>query len=184
MTSNRYRSICSVTACLLFGLVLSIPTALKAQTTMASLEGVVADSSGAVIPGASVQLVNEATGLNQTRKTDHLGYYLFEFLPPGNYRLTVTMSGFETFVRTAMPLETQQKARVDVPLKPGAVTTKVVVTGEAPRLDTTTATQGQVVTNNEMLNLPNAGRDAVNFLALSPNVVGVGGGPASMMGFV
>jgi len=177
MVSNLHRCISGAVACLLFALVLSVPNALKAQTAMASLQGLVTDSSGAVVPGATVELVSEATNVKQTRKTDPRGFYLFEFLPPASYRLTVTMNGFETFVRSDMPLETQQTARVDVVLKPGVITTKVEVIGEAPRLDTTTATQGQVITTNEMLNLPNIGRDAQSLLALSPNVVGVGGKP-------
>jgi hypothetical protein len=164
-------------ACLLFALVLSVPNALKAQTTMASLDGIVTDSSGAVIPGATVELVNEGTNVKQINKTDERGYYFFKFLLPASYRLTVTVNGFETFVRSGMVLEVQQVARVDVALKPGTISTKVEVTGEAPRLDTANATQGQVVNNTEMTNLPELGRNPLAFAQLSPNIVGVGGQP-------
>ena len=180
MASNRHSCICLATACLMFAAALSLPTALKAQTAMASLEGLVTDPSGAVVPGATVVLVNEATNLRQTMKSDKRGYYLFEFLPPSSYRLTVTMAGFETFVRSRMVLEIQQKARVDVAMTPGAVTTKVEVKGEAPRLDTATATQGQVIGQQEMQDLPapnSFSRSPLSFIELSPNVTGVGGRP-------
>jgi hypothetical protein len=162
----------------LFALLLSVPSALKAQTALASLEGLITDSSGAVVPGAAVELVNEATGVKLTMKSDQRGYYLFTLLQPSSYRLTVTMPGFEMFVRSAMALQIQQNARVDVALKPGAVSTKVEVTGEAPRLDTVSATQGQVISSNEMSDLPGGigtGRGPLQFLELTPTVVGGGG---------
>ena len=180
MASNRHRYLLWTAACLLFALVLGVPNALQAQTAMASLQGLVTDASGGVVPGARVQLVNQSTNVKQIRTTDQRGFYLFEFLPPASYALTVTMSGFETYVRTGIALEVQQAARVDVPLKMGAVSTKLEVSGEAPRLDTVNPTQGQVVNLNEMQDLPTpngAGRSALAFVDLAPNVVGVGGRP-------
>ena len=177
MPSNGHRWGFAAMACLLVALVLSVPNALKAQTTTASLDGFVTDVSGAVVPGATVELVNEGTNVKLVMKTDQRGYYFFKFLLPASYKLTVTVTGFETFVRSGMVLQVQQVARVDVALKPGTISTKVEVTGEAPRLDTADASQSQVVNLNEMLNLPGVGRNPLAFAQLSPNIVGVGGQP-------
>ncbi len=179
MLSKRHRCGFAAVMCLLSALFLGAPNALRAQTYMATLEGLVTDSSGAVIPGASVELVNEGTNLKLTTKTDERGYYFYKFLQPASYKLTVTVSGFETFVRSGMALQVQQAARVDVALKPGSVSTKVEVKGEAPRLDAVNAAQGQVVNLEEMLNLPMIGRNPLGFAKLSPNIVGVGGQPQS-----
>src|SRR5215475_4675596 len=117
---------------LLFSLALTI----EAQSFTATLRGTVTDSSGSAVPNAHVSLVNEATNVKQQEKlTDSRGSYLFTQLPPGSYRMTVEMPGFQVSVHAGIVLQVQQQADLDVPLHVGDVSTSVLVAGEAPRLD-------------------------------------------------
>src|SRR5690242_9061791 len=121
---------------------------LSAQSFTATLQGTVTDSSGSAVPNARVSLLNEATNVKQQeRLTDSRGAYLFTLLPPGSYRMTVEMTGFQISVRSGLILQVQQQAEVDVVLHIGDVSTTVLVAGEAPRLDAVSATLGRVVEN-------------------------------------
>jgi len=168
---------------LLLSLVIGGSAPLYAQAYTATLEGLISDSSGAVVPKATVKLTNEATNVTQTKVTDERGRYIFTFLPPASYKLEVEMKGFQTFVRSGMVLQVQQAARVDVTLTPGEVATQVEVTGEAPRLDAVNATLGRVVSNNSILDMP-VGRNPLALATLAPGVVGVGGNPSGDVNFV
>ena len=131
------------------------PVQLLAQSFTATLQGTVTDSSGSAVPNAHVSLVNEATNVKQQEKlTDSRGAYLFTLLPPGSYRMTVQMPGFQTSVRSGMVLQVQQQADVDVVLNVGDVSTSVLVAGEAPRLDAVSATLGRVVENRSLQSMP------------------------------
>src|SRR5262245_58543060 len=83
---------------------------LQAQTFTASLQGTITDATGAVVPNAGLTLVNEATNVKQSKVSDSRGAYLFTQLPPGTYKLTVEMAGFQTAVRSGMVLQVQQQA--------------------------------------------------------------------------
>ena len=80
--------------------LISIP--LFAQTFTASVQGTVTDASGALVPGAPITLLNEATNIKQAKESDERGHYLFTMLPPGSYTLSVAVSGFQTFVRSGI----------------------------------------------------------------------------------
>jgi len=168
---QRFLHISCILACLCLMCV-----QLTAQTTTATLEGVVTDSSQAIVPGAKVELTNEGTNIEQVRTSDPRGRYYFPLLPPGSYRLNVTLAGFQEFQRTGIVLQVQQAARVDVALKMGEVTTKVEVTGEAPRLDAVNATQGRVFSSSALLDMPGA-QNPLGLATLTPGVVGLGGYP-------
>src|SRR5438093_6590555 len=117
----------------------------QAQSFTATLQGTVTDSTGSAVPNARVSLVNEATNVKQQEKqTDSRGAYLFTLLPPGSYRMTVEVTGFQTSIRTGMVLQVQQQAEVDVVLRVGDVSSTVAVEGETPRLDAVSATLGRV----------------------------------------
>lgn len=159
-------------------LALSLATPLFAQSYTATLEGLVTDRSGAVMPGAKVTLTSEATRVIQSVKSDQFGHYFFTMLPPASYKLSVESQGFETFARSGIILEVQQAARIDVQLVPGAVTTKIEVTGQAPRLDNVNASEGRVVNNEAILDFPIAsgnGRDPTALAQLAPTIVPPGG---------
>src|SRR5437773_7386957 len=118
-----------------FAFCLLAPIPVHAQSFTASLQGAVRDSSGAVVPAAHLSVVNEATNVKQEKLTDSHGLYLFTLLPPGTYKLTVDMPGFQTAVRTGMVLQVQQQAELDIDLSVGDVSASVMVAGESPRLD-------------------------------------------------
>ncbi|MGH9378229.1 MAG: carboxypeptidase-like regulatory domain-containing protein, partial [Terriglobia bacterium] len=100
-----------------------------------SLQGVVQDSSGAVIPGATTTLVSVATGVSQTRTADSQGFYKFVSLAPGAYRITVSARGFASHV-TEVTLETEQTMNLPVTLSVASQAQSVVVSSRAPVLDT------------------------------------------------
>src|SRR5258706_8075585 len=101
--------------------LLLAPVQVQAQSFTASLQGTVKDSTGAVVQGARLTLVNEATNVRQEKLSDSHGLYLFTLLPPGTYKLTVDTPGFQTSVRSGMVLQVQQQAEVDIVLSVGDV---------------------------------------------------------------
>jgi len=154
------------------------PVPVQAQTFTATLQGTVTDSTGSVVPNAHVSLVNEATNVKQQEKlTDSRGAYLFTLLPPGSYRMTVEMTGFQTSVRTGMILQVQQQAEVDVVLRVGDVSTSVAVEGEAPRLDAVSSTLGRVVENRSLQSMPLTSRSILDLANLTPGNPGFAGAP-------
>jgi hypothetical protein len=146
-------------------------TRLQAQSFTASLQGNVKDASGAVVPGVTVLLENEATGVRQTGSSNESGHYYFTAVP-GSYKLTAEMTGFATVVRAGLVLQVQQQASVDLVLTPGDLATTVTVQGETPRLDAISATLGRVVDNASVLNMPLGSRNALDLAVLTPGVSG------------
>ena len=116
-------------------LVLACMTS-SAQTTTGSISGSVADSSGAIIPGASVRLTNVATQVANTAVTDASGDYLFPSVPAGEYVVEAEFSGFTKERHAGIRLDVNQNARVDFKLQPGQSTQVVQVTSDAPLVDT------------------------------------------------
>ena len=100
---------------------------LRAQSGSGTITGIVKDTSGGVIPGATVKVVNEATSVSVDATTDATGSYRFEALAPGPYRVETSLDGFETAVRRIV-LEAGQTAAIDVTLSPARFTQSVVVT--------------------------------------------------------
>src|SRR5262245_35356799 len=161
----------------IFVLVLAaIATLATAQTFTASLQGTVTDATGAAAPNARVVLVNEATNVKQEKNTDSRGAYLFTLLPPGSYKMTVELRGFQTAVRSGMVLQVQQQANVDIVLNVGDVATSVEVAGVSPRLDSVSATLGLVVENRIVQSMPLTTRNILDLANLAPGVVGTAGG--------
>jgi len=158
--------------------LLLAPVQVQAQSFTASLQGTVKDSTGAVVQGARLTLVNEATNVRQEKLSDSHGLYLFTLLPPGTYKLTVDTPGFQTSVRSGMVLQVQQQAEVDIVLSVGDVATSVQVAGEAPRLDSVTATLGRVLENRSLQSMPLASRSILDLANLTPGVVGAPAGIA------
>ena len=139
-----------------------------AQFTTASLGGRITDPSGAGIPAAGVTARNTATGVTFTMASEATGEYLFPALPIGTYELTVTKSGFETYVQRGIVLTVNQAATQPVVLKIGTVTQRVTVTANAPLVTTRSATTGQLVNQQSIVNLPLNGREAQSLVFLIP----------------
>ncbi len=110
-------------------LILAMPALLQAQTAaVGKVVGTVTDPTGAVIPGAEVKLVDEATNLVLTQTTGGAGQYMFPSVAPGLYKLTVTMQGFSTYAMSDLKVEVAKSYNVNVTLQIGAVAEIVEVT--------------------------------------------------------
>ncbi len=107
-----------------------------AQVYSGSLTGVITDPSGAVVPGARVKLTDVDKGFTYDAETDSEGRYLLRSLPPSNYRLSVSLSGFKTHVQEGITLNVSQNATVNVVLQLGAETQTVDVVEATPILST------------------------------------------------
>lgn len=138
-----------------------------AQYTTASLGGIVEDPAGAVVPGATVTVQNQDTGLSRTVTAQPDGRYLFPALPVGNYKMTVTKSGFATYVQTGIILAVNQVATQNVALQVGTVTQQINVSANATALTTGTSTLGQLIDEKRITDLPLDGRQPQELLFLS-----------------
>jgi carboxypeptidase family protein/TonB-dependent receptor-like protein len=136
-----------------------------------TISGVVTDPSGGVVPGAEVTVTEVATGVAQTVRTNTDGVYSFLSLPVGRYKLEVKVIGFETYLRTGITLNANDKLRFDVVLKVGQVTQQVEVTTSAVQVETANTQLGDVVNSKTMEALPLNGREFTNLLGLQPGVV-------------
>ena len=141
-----------------------------AQATT-SLRGAVTDPSNAAIPNATVRLTNIDTNLQRTTTTDQQGSYVFAEVVPGHYVLDVSATGFASFEQKGFQLLVNLPATINVHMKVGAATTTVEVTGAAPLLNTTDASQGNVLSGNEISQMPLYGRNVASLLSLQPGVV-------------
>ena len=155
--------------CLFAGLMGST-CPLFAQSYTASVRGVVTDASQAAVPAAGVTITDVNRNTRQSANTDSAGQYVFTALPPGKYSLAVEAAGFEKYAHSPFELLVQQQATIDVQLTLGSVTTTVQVESNAPLINTTSATLGQVVENKYILSLPLAGRAPLALVALTPGV--------------
>lgn len=142
-------------------------SSLFAQVETARITGTVTDATGAVVPGARVAIVQLQTNRKVMAVTDGEGRYVSVPVPVGRYQLEVEASGFKRAVRSGITLQVQQTAVVDFRLEVGQVSEKVEVMAEAPLLNTTEATQGQVIENKRIVDLPLNGRDYVQLALLS-----------------
>ena len=149
-------------------LLLAFGAPCLAQTN-GTITGEVRDSSGAVIPGVTVTVVNKATNAARTASTNEVGLFDFPALPPGQYMVTCTLDGFKTVSRD-LELQVQQTAKVNFALELGAIAEMATVTGVAPLVETQNATVGTVIENRRIVELPLNGRNYLSLVALSPNV--------------
>lgn len=150
---------------LILGLCLAAAPALLAQRETARIIGAIRDPSSAVIPGAKVTITNVQTNVGYATETRADGSYESVPLRVGEYRVEAEAGGFKRAVRGGVVLQIQQTAVVDLTMEVGDVTQEVSVTAAPPLLTVTEATQGQVIDNQKMVDLPLNGRD-YNQLAL------------------
>jgi outer membrane receptor protein involved in Fe transport len=146
---------------------LFVASAAYAQVTTADILGRVTDSSGAVLPGVSVTVVNTATRDTRTQTTNDTGDYVFNLLPIGTYAVTVELQGFQTQT-TNLRVASGDRARFDPKLGLGTVNESIQVTAEAAVLQTDTATVGALFTDKAVQDLPVAGRNIVRLVQMIP----------------
>ncbi len=146
------------------------------------VSGIVTDSSGAVVPGATVQMKDVATGTVQTRHANADGFYAFVDLQPGRYDLEASQSGFNTYRLTGIVLDVDSAKVLNITLKVGQVNEKVEVTGESVQIDTASTQNGEVITERTIVSVPLVTRSYTDLLALQPGVAPVSSGLAGGQG--
>jgi hypothetical protein len=137
-----------------------------------SLRGTVKDSQGAVIPGATVTLVNTDTNNTMVITSDGNGIYNFNGLPPAPYRLTVEHEGFTKKVLDHVQIIPEQLNSLDLQLDVGQVQQTVTVSGTTQALDTETATVSGTISSNQIQHMPSFNRDVFQLAQLAPGVFG------------
>jgi outer membrane receptor protein involved in Fe transport len=150
-------------------LVLSVPPSGLAQTITATLEGTVADPTGARIPGAAITAVNDDTGLTRTATSSDVGEYRLLALPVGTYTVTVEKSGFKKEARK-VTLQIGQTATVHFTLQVGELVGEVVVEAQEALLEPTRTAVASVIVENQIDTLPVSGRQFIDFALLAPGV--------------
>lgn len=148
-------------------LLCCVAAASWAQVESGTITGVVHDSSGAVVPGAHVVITSVSTKTARTTETNATGDFSVPFLAVDRYDIEVSKQGFQTSVEHDVTLNVAQTLRRDVTLAPGSVQQQVVVTGQAPMLQTDDATLGQVINHQDVVNLPLNGRNFMDLASLS-----------------
>jgi hypothetical protein len=142
----------------------------QAQAFTASLSGVIADASGAAVPGATVTLNNPDKGFTRTYTTAGDGSYSFTLVPPGTYELKVEKQGFRPYTQKGIILAVGQAATQNVTIQLGSVTQEVTVTAAAPLLNTTNANVSSDVTQRQTVELPLNLRNVFGLVALNSSV--------------
>src|ERR1700677_1835569 len=168
MRPHIARFIIFAASLLCFSLVCDLQ--LRAQTD-AQLSGLVTDSSGAVLPHASVLIVNRDTGVSRSAQTDKQGQYTAPALQPGRYRITVEANGFRTLVTENVTLNVAQEANLSFQLKVGAASQTVTVDGSGLQINTTDASVSTVIDRKFVENMPLNGRSFQDLISMTPGIV-------------
>src|SRR5258708_4489287 len=161
---------------LLLALCLIVAVGAYAQTsTSGGIEGKVTDKSGAAMPGVTLELRSPNLQGTKTDVTDANGQFRFNLLPPGNYSLTASLSGFSPVQQQGITVQLSHTVTLDVRMNP-VTTETITVTAAAPVVDVKSTTTGQNMTQQTMQSLP-IGRNFVNASAVAPGVQNDATGP-------
>lgn len=164
-----------------FSALLTAPGILFAQGgATGTILGTVTDSSGAIIANAKVTVTNTATNADFKTVTSSSGDYNAPSLNPGPYKVVVELQGFEKYVTSGIVLTVNQKVRVDAALKPGAVTETVEASAQAVALNTDTAELSNLISQQQVEDLPLNGRNFMQLLLVGAGAVTVGGEQGTM----
>jgi hypothetical protein len=160
-----YKQLRVLLLCLLLA---SLPAA--AQSTTQAIQGLVTDTTGAVVAGARITITNIQTGVTRSVETNQTGNYNFPLVPVGNYNVRSELDGFRTETVTNLRVDTGSQVRQDFRLQIGAVTETIEVAASAVTLETENATLGAVIENRRIIELPLNGRNVQNLAVLVPGV--------------
>ena len=163
--------------------ILSIAIPVLSQTASTSLRGVIKDPSGALVPGASITLLDKATDNTYHAVTNAAGFYVFSVVAPAHYQITIASTGFATQTRTA-ELLVDQPATIDFALSVSANSVTVDVSSSTEALNMTDATMGNAVGSATIEALPMDGRNPISLLQLQPGVLYIGDNTDSRQGSV
>jgi hypothetical protein len=147
-----------------------LPATAFAQFDTATVLGTVRDSTGGIIPGATVTLKNVSTGITATGVSDENGNYQFLNVRIGTYSVRAELQGFSVAEADNFPVTVSARLRVDLTLKVGNIDETVVVEGAAKLLETESSDRGQVIGKEQIVNLPLNGRNYADLALLSPGV--------------
>ncbi len=161
---------------LLFAAVILVSIPALSQSTVGRILGTVTDQSGAAVPQATVTITDVDRGSSRTLTTDDSGSYAAPDLQPGTYRIRVEAKGFKTLEKEHVVVEVATDVRSDFGLQPGQVNETIVVYEDVPLVNTTSATLGGTLSNQQINDLPLNGRNYENLLQLRPGVVRYPGG--------
>ena len=172
MISNRIRLGLFASALFILALCMS-SVVLNAQTyTEGAIAGTVFDPTGAVVPGATVSIVNNGTNAATSLKSDASGYYKAPQVQPGTYTVTITAPGFETFKEVNLIVVVNEVSEVSPHMVTGAATTNVEVTGEAPVLNFESPEISSTLSTHNIEDLPLNGGRWSDMTLLTPGAVG------------
>jgi hypothetical protein len=143
----------------------------SAQFDRGQISGVVKDSTGAIVPGATVTATRQQTAAPQTTVTDASGYYNFPNLLPGRYNISAELQGFKTAVREGVQLDATGSLIIDFSLSAGAISEQVTVTAEQTLLQTDVALR-KTVESKDIEQLSFSGRNPIGVAGLKPGVIG------------
>jgi hypothetical protein len=149
-----------------FFLIVTMCPAVYGQAR-GSFSGSVVDKSGSVVPGASVTVTAQSTGQVRAVKSDNGGHYEVPLLPVGTYNVRVDAGGFQSTETKDLQLQVDEARELDFTLTPATVVTTVTVAGNAVAIETTNPSLGQVITSEQVANLPLNGRDFVQLATLT-----------------
>jgi hypothetical protein len=135
-----------------------------------SISGTVKDPSGSVVPNASVVALEASTGISHSTHTDGRGFYTLPALPVGHYQLQIKVTGFRSYERNDIVLDTNAALRLDVKLEVGSTDQSVVVNDNTLHVETTSTQLGQVITARQLTAVPLDGRAFTDLLSLQPGV--------------
>jgi hypothetical protein len=148
----------------LFLLLPVLAALLSAQEFRSTLTGRVLDPSGAPVPNVKLTITNTDTGAPFDAVSSADGFYTVPFLAPGPYEIRAELSGFKRYVHSGINIQTGAAVTEDVRLEIGSTSESVVVKADAPLIEAATATSGQVLTTQEVENLPSNGRSPIGFV--------------------
>ena len=160
----RLKALALVAVCTI---VLLVSPAVFGQAT-GSFSGTVVDKSGAAVQGATVTVTSQSTGVARDTKTDDVGHYVVPLLPAAIFTLRVEYQGFQAVETKDVRLQVDEARVLDFTLTPSAQTAQVEVLAEAVAVETTNPSLGQVITAEEVSQLPLNGRDFVQLATLAP----------------
>jgi hypothetical protein len=156
----------------LFAVVVCITALCCAQVTFGqatgSFLGTVTDKSGSAVAGASVTITSQGTGAVRDTKTDDTGHYIVNLLPVAVYTIRVELKGFQPVETKDIKLQVNEQRELDFTMVPATVSSTVEVVATAVAVETTNPSLGQVITSQEVAQLPLNGRDFVQLATLTP----------------
>jgi len=154
-----------------FFVVLLLATPLYAQQGTTELRGRVQDAQGGILPGVTVTVRNQATGMFRETVSGADGSFIASGLTPGTYELVAELQGFKKFNRKDLMLEVGKTASVEVKMEVGGIEQTVTVTADSPLVDVTSKEIGGNITSETLVQLPSVNGNFVGFVGLLPGII-------------